>query len=391
MSGYGVVDQGFVIKPYDAIRSSLEQYAKQYLGDDIALGVDSRFSRFLDAISYDLDDIWQLTEDVYNSAYLDFAIGNSLDFYVAGLGVVRIAAVKASGKVTFHRDASGNEIAIPKGTRVATTDETIRFETTEVITMVAADTDASGNIEAVLASASGNVTSNIITVIVDTISGIDSVNNTDPTTKGRDKETDAELRLRVKTTSAAVGAGTLDAILARVRSAEYVPDIVSAIIVENDTSGNVGGLPPHSFMITAFGGEDNEVAQAIWDTKPAGIESSGNTLGYALDINDASHNIYFERPIEVDVSANVVVTTDGSDVSGNDIRDAVVAYINALDIGGNVVYNSVVAAVMSIAGVVDATTVQIAKVGSAFGTSNITIAANEIARTTNNDVEVTIS
>lgn len=391
MSDYGVCSEGFIIKPYDAILASLKLYGKQYMGDDIALGVDSRLLRFLEAVSYDLDDIWQLTEDVYNSAYLDFATGNSLDFYIAGLGVVRIAAVKATGKVTFSRDASGNEIAISKGTRVATTDETIQFKTIEVITMAAADTDASGNIEAVLADASGNVTSNIITVIVDTISGIDSVNNPNPTTKGRDKETDAELRLRVKTTSAAVGAGTLDAILARVRSAEYVPDIVSAIIVENDTSGNVGGLPPHSFMITAFGGEDNDVAQAIWDTKPAGIESSGNTLAYVLDINDASHNMYFERPVEVDISANVVVTTDGSDVSGNDIRDAIKAYINNLDIGADVVYNSVVAAVMSIAGVVDATTMQIAKKGDAFGTSNITIAANEIARTTNSDVEVTIS
>jgi len=391
MSGYGVLDEGFVIKPYDAILDSLKLYAKQYLGDDIALGVDSRFLRFLQAISYDIDDIWQLTEDVYNSAYLDFATGNSLDFYVAGISFVRIAAVKATGKATFSRDTSDNIVTIPIGTRIATTDETIQFRTTEIITLDISENDASGNIEAVIADASGNVTSNSITVIVDTISGIDSVNNADVTTGGRDKETDEELRLRVKTTAAATGAGTLSSILARVRSAEYVPGIVSAIIVENDTSGNVVGLNAQAFMITAYGGEDNDVAQAIWDTKPAGIESSGNTLAYAVDIDDASQNIYFERPNEVDISANVTVTTDGSDVSGNDIRDAVVAYINALDISGNVVYNSVVATVMSIAGVVDATTVEIAEDGGAFGTINITIAADEIARTTNSDVEVTIT
>lgn len=387
---YGVVDEGFVIKPYDAILASLKLYAKQYMGDDIALGVDSRFLRFLEAISYNIDDIFQLTEHVYNSAYLDFATNNSLDFYVAGIGFVRIAAVKATGKVTFSRDTSGNEVTIPIGTRVATTDETIQFKTTEVIVMGIADFDVSGNIEALLADASGNVASNSITIIVDTISGIDSVNNTNPTASGRDKEADEELRLRVKTTAAATGAGTLDSILARVRSEKHVPNIISAIIVENDTSGNVSGLNAHAFMVTAFGGENNDVAQAIFNTKPPGIESSGNTLAYALDIDDISHNVYFERPTEVDISANATVTTDGSDVSGNDIRDAIVAYINTLDISGNVVYNSVVTTVMSIAGVVDATTVEIAKDGGAFGTTNITVASDEIARTTSSDVEVTM-
>jgi uncharacterized phage protein gp47/JayE len=233
------------------------------------------------------------------------------------------------------------------------------------------------------------VTSNSITVIVDPVSGISSVTNPDPTSKGRDKETDEELRFRVKTTSSAIGAGTMDAILARVRSAKYVPGIVGATIIENDTSGIVNGLNPHAFKITAYGGEDNDIAQAIWDTKPAGIESSGNIVGVAVDIDDASHNIHFDRPVKVDISANVTVTTDGSDVSGNDIRDAVVSYINNLNIGSDVIYNSIIAAVMSIAGVTDATTVELAQDGSAFDTGNIEIDAGEIARTTINDVNVT--
>jgi uncharacterized phage protein gp47/JayE len=257
--------------------------------------------------------------------------------------------------------------------------------------MNAADTDASGNIEAVFAGANGNVASNSITVIVDPVSGISSVTNPDPTTKGRDKETDEELRLRVKTTSSAIGAGTMDAILARVRSAKYVPNIVSAIIIENDTSGNVDGLNAHAFKVTAYGGEDNDIAQAIWDTKPVGIESSGNTVGVAIDIDDATHNIYFDRPVKVDISANITVTTDGSDVSGNDIRDAVVSYINNLDIGNDVIYNSVIAVVMSIAGVTDATTVKLAQDGDVFVTENIAIDAGKIARTTISDVDVIIS
>ena len=386
---YGIDENGFTIKPYDAILDSLKLYAKQYLGDDIALGVDSRLLRFLQAVSYLFDNAWQLGEDIYSSAYLDFATGNSLDFVVALIGFQRIPAAKATGKVTFHRDVSGNEITIPKSTRIATVDETIMFKTTEVITMGAADTDASGNIEAVLADASGNVTSSTITVIVDTVSGIDSVNNTNPTTGGRDKETDAELRLRVKTTAAAIGAGTLDAILARVRSEVYVPDVISAVIEGNDLDSSQNGLPAHSFRVTIYGGEDDDIAQAIFDTKPTGIRSFGDdSSGNATDQDDNEYVIYFRKATLEDIDASANVTTDGTDVSGNDIKDAIKAYINNLDISGNVIYNKVVEAVMSIAGVADAA-VQIGKTSGSLGTSNITIADDEVAQT--DDDKITIN
>ena len=388
---YGVTNSGFVPKPYSVILEELKQAAKSEFGEDIDLSENSRLLRFIEICAKREDELWQLAEDAYYAGFIDFATGSSLDFLAALVGYRRIVARKATGTVTFSRSTAATEdITIPAGTRVATSDESVVFKTTEVVVLQAGNTSVDAPIEAVEAGSAGNVAANTITKIVDPVSGIESVNNANPTSGGRDAETDEEFRYRIKTTIQSLGKATLDAIVAKVRNVEGVKSVK---IEENDTMDDntgSGGLPPKSFRVFVWGGDDSAVAQAIFDAKPAGIQPYGSISATAYDIDGNPHTVYFERPTEVAIYVDVQVTTDGTAVTEQEIKDAIKAYFDTLELGDDVIYNKVVAAVMDVQGVADAT-VKIDTASPPAGTSNIAIADNEIAVTDDGKITVTIS
>ena len=391
MTEYGVTSSGFIPKPFSVILEELKQLAKQEFGEDIDLSENSRLLRFLEIVAKREDELWQLHEDVYYTGYIDFATGQSLDLIAALIGYKRIAAKKATGTVTFSRlTPASSDITIPAETRVATSDESVVFKTTEAVTLAAGTTSVDAPIEAVEAGSAGNVAANTITKIMDPISGIEAVNNPNPTEGGRDTETDEEFRYRIKTTIQSLGNATLDAILAKVRN---VKGVKTAKIEENDTMDDytsTGGLPPKSFRVFVYGGSDADIAQAIFDSKPAGIRPYGSVAATAYDINGNPHTIYFERPTEVAIYVDVSITSDGTAIDAQTVKDAIKSYFDNLEIGDDVIYAKVLAAVMGIQGVVDAS-IKIDTASPPAGTSNITIDDNEIAVTDDDKITVTIS
>jgi len=388
---YGVTQNGFIAKSYEVILSEYEQYARQEFGDDIDLSETSPLKHILQVAAARESALWQILEDAYYAGFIDFATGQSLDNLAALVGYKRKQAERATGTVTFSRSTpASQDITIPAGTRVATPDESVVFRTTQVATLTAGTTSVDVSIEAVDAGSAGNVAANTITKIVDPISGIEAVNNANPTSGGKDTETDKEFRYRIKTTIQSLGRATLDAILAKVRSVEGVK---TASIEENDTMNDytaTGGLPPKSFRVFVYGGADADIAQAIFDAKPAGIQPYGSVSATAYDADGNPHTVYFERPTEVAIYVDVQATTDGTAVSTQDVKDAIKAYFDSLELGDDVIYNKVVSAVLSVQGIVDAT-VKIDTSSPPAGTSNIAIDSDEIAVTDDTKITVTLS
>nr|DAN14529.1 MAG TPA: Baseplate wedge protein [Caudoviricetes sp.] len=127
-----------------------------------------------------------------------------------------------------------------------------------------------------------------------TVEGLDSVYNRYDLRTGREEETDTELRQRYLESLIVAGVGTLDSIVAAVKRVDGVSEATG---IENDTEEmNAANIPAKSFKIVVVGGQNDKVAQAIWDTKPAGIRSFGAIFGTAYDIGGLAHNVYFSRP-----------------------------------------------------------------------------------------------
>lgn len=187
-----------------------------------------------------------------------------------------------------------------------------------------------------------------LVTIITPVSGWQLVSNINAARLGTDYESDAELRQRYETGVYRLGSGTPAAILANLRQ-----DIVGAssvAVYENtgDTT-NGDGMPPHSVEVVIEGGDDLTVAQRIYDLKPAGIASHGNTTQSIVDSSGYTETVKFSRPERRQIWLKATVTTTSEEVIPGDllerVRAALVDYGNTLGVGENVYLQRLVGAV----------------------------------------------
>jgi uncharacterized phage protein gp47/JayE len=227
-----------------------------------------------------------------------------------------------------------------------------------------------------------------INTIVNPISGWDFVGNIAAAAAGRDLETDSALRLRKATALVVSRGGVLASIINRIST--EVDGVTYVSGRENRTNAVDGnGLPAHSFEITVVGGTDADIAQMIWDAKPAGIETYGTEDYTITDDYDESQIMYFSRVTELPIFLIVNLTTNGSyPATGDaDVQEALVLYGAGLANGDDVLNYKLIQAISDIAGITEIEILQ--------GTSdpptlsnNTTVAATQLAviETANIDV-----
>lgn len=381
MAIFGITETGYNRKLFDDLVREMEDRARALFGPDIQLDENSFFGLFIRIYAFFQADVWQLAEDTYNGAYVDTAAGVQLDAVVKYADVSRNQSVASRGTVTF----TGADLTlIPAGTLVASGD--IQFSTDVEDSIVSVSVDIA--VTAVELGTESNVPATTIDTLINPISGITDVSNADDTTGGQDEETDSELRSRYFLTLQTGGKATLDAIRSDILQ---VTGVRTATIIENTTNVVDGdGRPPHSFESVVDGGDDIAVAQAILDSKAAGIDTFGSVTEVVQDDSGTDRTINFSRPTGFDIWVNITVTTSGNyPVDGDDqVNEALVDFINGLLIGDDVVVTQLIAESFTIAGVIDSF-VEISDDNITFDTTNIVIDSDEKAQTTTGKVVVT--
>lgn len=146
------------------------------------------------------------------------------------------------------------------------------------------------------------LSANTLDTIVTPVSGWDSINNPNSGITGRKREEDSELRIR-RNNTIFTGNATEDAIVAAVSN--NVSGITKIGIKSNRTDATVSGLPPHSFEVVVAGGDEDDIAQQIWETQPAGIQSTGNITKIVVDSEGESQTIKFSRPTPIYIHVKV--------------------------------------------------------------------------------------
>jgi len=205
------------------------------------------------------------------------------------------AAIDADVLATWTATISGSDFII------ATTD-TNTIAITGLVTMVPSKATANTTAESTVFGPIA-ATSNSVTTIVTAITGVDSTTNVTAYVVGRDTESDEDFRERILVSQQTAGAGTVPAIFDAVAN---VAGVSSVQIIENRTFAVDGdGRPPKSFETIVQGGADAAVAQTIWDTKPAGIETFGNTTESVADSSGDLQDINFTRPTIVNMAYRV--------------------------------------------------------------------------------------
>lgn len=336
----GLDERGFRRKQYAEIEEDMFIRARNLFGEDINLSVRSPLGIFLRVIAWSIGLLWQLAEQVYNQGYLRKAEGVSLDYLVELANIKRHQAAKSQGEIKVY----GQSNKLIKAGFLVYTAAGIKYKT-----LTNATIDSTGYtivpIEAVEYGESGNVEAGLINRILNPETGITKVENPAETHSGRDIESDYELRNRYELSFANGGSATVDAIRAKVLS---IPSVKSAIVLENKTMNEVNSIPPKSIMVVVQGGTDKAVAQAILDTKAAGIDTAGDVVQAIPDAAGLMKEIRFQRAKKVLIYIKITAKkSPTSNLTEDAIRQAVASYFNGLKMGQDVVYSKLLAYILT--------------------------------------------
>ncbi len=258
--------------------------------------------------------------------------GSDLDSWVGDFGLVRLAAVAATGSVTFARFSPVAAAFVPLGTLVRTSDGSQSFAVTADPTNAAFNAALSGYqiaagtaavtvpVAAAAVGTGGNVQAGTIRLIAAALAGIDTVSNPVATAGGLDGESDAALRSRFAAFIDSRSRATTVAVGYAISS---VQQGLQYTIQENVSQAGVA--QPGCFVVTVDDGSGNPSA-ALQSAVGAAVEAV-RPLGSIWVV---------VPPTVVTASVAMAITTPPSAVHASvtaAVAAAITAFINALPVG----------------------------------------------------------
>lgn len=350
--GFGPTDVGFLRPPQADILADHEERFTAELGP---IDLDPRSPEGQDAGIHtgSDDDLWQLAEACSNQHDPRTVTGDAQDRLYALLEIVRKAATPSIGEVTVTGAAatvlaSGRAISSPDGALeyVTTAGATLAAVTARIASSTittGAFRKNSGNVYVALVGGvagagagpvgtthyptvetDGGVTwafvgpgDGFATVAMESIedgriagpafgltviqptAGISGAANLTDVVMGSAREEDEDFRARYFS-EIATGLATVDAIL---RGLLDLDGNEEARVFEN-TSHEVDsdGLAPHSIEAVVRGTDSSTVVcTSLFDTKPAGIKTNGNTSESIADIRGGLHSISYTEPEDLEI------------------------------------------------------------------------------------------
>ena len=411
MTSYGVLSTGFRKKTRDEIIDEVVADLHANISPNLNTESTSILGQIIGVLADQISQDWDVLEEVYLSQYPDSASDASLDGVGAITGATRLPATASTVTLIVTGDdatalALGRQARVPNGGIFETTaaatislaaawapstsysvGDIVRNDTPEniyVCAIAGTSAGAGGPTGEGTAIIDGSVTWRFVgdgegyttvaaeatetgptvalayqvTEIVTAVSGWNGVNNLADATVGTDIETDAAFRVRRENLLTVSGKGTVDTIRAKLL---LVDGVTEAFVFENTTDVTDGnGVPPHAIECVVLGGTDADIAQAIFDDKPAGIATHGADItDVVVDSQGTSHTINASRADPVEMFLAITVVTDGNYPADGDTQVAaqLKALGDTLGIGDDVIFNQFLAECLTtadgVSGVVD--------------------------------------
>lgn len=378
----GVTPQGFVAKTIEEEKASIEADELSTIDPALNLQPEQPVGQLNAIVSKKLAELWELGAVAYNAFDRDAAEGRLLDNIGALTGTPREPARKSQVTVTLTLGAGFSKAAGEMMANVPGQDA--KWTNRDAVTSTSA-----GTYSAVFESVDyGPIPANAgtLTQITNSLAGWTAITNPLDATLGALEETDTAYRQRQEADLAAPGASTVDAMASDIRD---VAGVEQAFVFENTSLVTDGeGLPGKAFEVVIYDGavpaaDDDEVAQAIWDSKPSGAQSYGTSSGTAIDKNGDPQTVYFSRAVVVPIYLEFDVSVDAQKFPAGGatlIKTAATDRGNELALGDDVVALVIASAALSVQGVKDVTSLRLGLAASPVGTANLTIGSRSIAK-----------
>ncbi len=395
---FGVISTGFSRKTTQDILSDIETRQLAEISPNLDLSTATPWGQNNGIFADELGAAWEVLEVCYHA----FDPDQAEDFLITSLsklsGTERRAASYSGVTLTLDLDSG---VTLESGTHFAAVDG----DSSSLWTPSEDYVGVGGTGQDVLfrAENAGVVSANAgtITVIHTSVAGWNSVTNALDADEGHAIDDDPTLRTRRENQLTATGSSTVDAIESDVLE---VDGVESCTITENNSDETVGGIPPHAIHALVFDGEtpaadNDEIAQAIWDSKAAGIGATGATSGIAEDANGVTHVVPFSRPDQVAIYIDLTVIDGASfdDLGGETgLATYLVTELKAVHgVGQDVQYRLADSLALYFGGLrVGVTGVTAFTMGTApgpTGTTDVAIADDELATFDTSRISVTVT
>lgn len=324
-------------------------------------------------------------EQIYLSAFVDSANGSSLDHVAALLALTRKDAKFAGGEVLFKRSTPADgDITVPAGTLLSTNDGR-NFETTDKRTLRKGQLSVVAPVRAQAEGTAGRVDKGVISNINRPIFGIETAANEAPTFFATSKETDEELRRRIRGTLERAGKSTTNAI--KFSLIEDIPGINESNVQVTENA-QIAGNVEVKFGLGGTVDPDlvRRVEETIFNARPAGVRVTHNLptrTGVAAQVSSitrADAMELFRRkglpvetlhiasevlatmpegllPLEIEVLLRLSepnLSASQKESIEDDARTAILDFIDALPMGADVIYSKLLGRIVDSDDVSDA-------------------------------------
>ena len=303
---------------------------KVVFGSDVYIEPDSMDYQLLSIVAKCWDDLNGVILDSYNARNPNFATDSALDLLVPLNGIIRKPATSSSVVLTLEGSAGKT---LPAGMQAIDGDSHV-WEIQEEVTF-----DENGHATATAYC----METGAISAAIGAINEINtahlhwySVTNEAPAKLGNEIETDAALRKRraasVSLPSRSILSGIIGALI-------NVPGVNSVNVVENSTE-TAGEIPAHAICAVLDGGEDADIAKALWLKKSPGCTLYGTEQVVYVDEYDHENVINFSRARYVNVSIHITLRTFAEyepSLLTEDIPKAVAEHVNSLGVGDDLI------------------------------------------------------
>lgn len=378
-----LTELGFERPTYEEILENQINRAKTLFGDTIDTSELTALGKYIRINVADLDTLYQTLEGVYYARFPNTASGVSLDRLCPFAGITRNAATYARHKVTLTGTAGAT---IEAGFEVSNENQSAVFHLIDDY-VIGDNGTVTAYVDCNEAGTVGNITSASINTIVNPSADVESVSGVTLTSAGKNRESDTLLRTRFSQAVSGIGSGTMEAITGAIMG---VNGVDGCTIKENDTDSTIDGIPPHSFECFVLSNDlsvtHSLIGQAIFEKKPLGIKAFGEISVEVADKNGNIHTVSFTKTIRKELYIEInLITNDSFPDNGEDIIKTNLVNFLAAFTNGETVYRSSLYNAINIDGVVSVESLKLS------GTeSNITCAANEVARVSPNNITIHI-
>lgn len=376
---------GFHFPDYPTILAALQEEYRTIYGADTYIDPDSQDGQWIAVIAQVTYDAYAVAASVFNAFSPSGAQGSGLARNVKINGITKRSATFS----TVDVDVVGqNGTTIQSGVAQDTLGQKWALPTVVIIPAGGTITVTAQAVVAGAISAAPNTVNQIYTPTL----GWQSVNNTLAATIGASVETDAQLRIRQKFSTALPSKSVFDGTIGAVAD---VSGVVRYKGYENDTSTtNAEGIPANKVSMVVDGGDTQAIAEAIARHKTPGTGTYGTTNAIVYDQYGLPNTIRFFRPTNIEITAEVRLKAFTGYTAGYAalIQQSVVDAINALGIGDDVLITKLYVPANlpnTQAGTTfNILTIKISRDGDPVGTSDVAIAFNEAAMADLSDVTV---